>query len=46
MTEGNYDDELMKFLHPFEPGNFQGSITVKNKFADLIKKMKKSKHYY
>ena len=35
MQDGKYDDE---FLFQLEPENFQGSIAVRSKFTELLKK--------
>ena len=38
MQEDHYDGELLKFLFQFEPKNIQGSLIVRNKFSELLKK--------
>jgi len=38
MQDGNYDDELLALLLQLEPENFQGSVVVKRKFEELLKK--------
>ena len=38
MKQGIYDDELSKFLLILESENFQGSIAVGTKLAELVRK--------